>query len=224
MILASAGSGKTWQLTNRYIALMATQLRSGEPVTPERIVAVTFTRKAAGEFFDAILTKLAKAASDPEEAKQLGSDPEDPLSKILGSLTQAEYRILLRIFIQRMPRLFLGTLDSFFSNILRAFPSEFGLAGDFDIIDHHLSTVVRSDVYRHVFQRQPEQVPGAGQAQKDFMEAFRRAQLRKGRSPGAKRTRQAHRITSRSLSPRFAQGIVGAIKKRFGTENVPGLV
>ena len=62
MILASAGSGKTWQLTNRFIALMGQQLLAGQEIMPERIVAVTFTRKAAGEFFDAILIKLARAA------------------------------------------------------------------------------------------------------------------------------------------------------------------
>ncbi len=175
MILASAGSGKTWQLTNRYIALMAIQLRSGAPVAPERIVAVTFTRKAAGEFFDSILTKLAQAASDPGEAKKLASDPNDPLSSILGDLSQAEYRRLLRIFIRRMPQLFLGTLDSFFANILRAFPSEFGLAGDFEILDQHLANVVREEVYQAVFRRRQESIPGRGQAQKDFLEAFRRA-------------------------------------------------
>ena len=175
MILASAGSGKTWQLTNRYIGLMATQLRSGAPVTPERIVAVTFTRKAAGEFFDSILEKLAKAAADPEEGKNLASDAKDPLGAILGELTQAEYRLLLRIFIKKMPRLFLGTLDSFFSNILRAFPSEFGLAGDFEILDDHLAGVVRGEVYRSVFKRQPEYLKERGDSQKEFMEAFRRA-------------------------------------------------
>ncbi|MDF1811109.1 MAG: UvrD-helicase domain-containing protein [Verrucomicrobiales bacterium] len=175
MILASAGSGKTWQLTNRYIGLMATQLRSGAPVTPERIVAVTFTRKAAGEFFDSILEKLARAASDPNEGKNLASDAKDPLSAILGELTQAEYRLLLRIFIRKMPQLFLGTLDSFFSNILRAFPAEFGLAGDFEILDNHLAGTVRNDVYRSVFARQPEYIKGRGESQKEFMEAFRRA-------------------------------------------------
>ena len=56
MIRASAGSGKTFQLTNRFIRL----LLSGQ--APERIIALTFTRKAAGEFFEGILTKLAKAA------------------------------------------------------------------------------------------------------------------------------------------------------------------
>ena len=48
-ILASAGSGKTHALVTRYLQLLA----SGQ--APERIVALTFTRKAAGEFFDKLL-------------------------------------------------------------------------------------------------------------------------------------------------------------------------
>ena len=55
MIRASAGSGKTYQLTNRFIQLLV----CGQ--LPERIIALTFTRKAAGEFFAGILTKLAEA-------------------------------------------------------------------------------------------------------------------------------------------------------------------
>ena len=51
MILASAGSGKTYALTNRFVRLLA------NGAAPERIVALTFTRKAAGEFFDEILRK-----------------------------------------------------------------------------------------------------------------------------------------------------------------------
>lgn len=185
MILASAGSGKTWQLTNRFIALMAQQLLAGKEVRPERIVAVTFTRKAAGEFFDSILVKLAKAASDPAFAKSLVGDetvdPEvvnDPLRPIMRELSQADFRQLLRVFISRMPRLFLGTLDSFFSSILRSFPAEFGLAGDFEILSDHLGAVERERVYRMVFQRSlpglKTRAEGVG-AQKEFLEAFRRA-------------------------------------------------
>ena len=47
LILASAGSGKTYQLGNRVIGLVA----NGN--APEKIVALTFTRKAAGEFAEA---------------------------------------------------------------------------------------------------------------------------------------------------------------------------
>lgn len=185
MILASAGSGKTWQLTNRFIALMGQQLLAGQEVMPERIVAVTFTRKAAGEFFDSILVKLAKAASDEKFARSLVGDekidPEvlnDPLRPVLGRLSQADYRRLLRVFISRMPRLFLGTLDSFFSAILRSFPAEFGLAGDFEILSEHLANAERARVYQQVFRRT---LPGRkggkdGQAaQQEFLEAFRRA-------------------------------------------------
>ncbi len=192
MILASAGSGKTWQLTNRFIALMGQQLLAGKEVTPERIVAVTFTRKAAGEFFDSILMKLARAASDAEYAHMLAGDenvdPEvalDPLRPILRELTQADFRQLLRVFITRMPRLFLGTLDSFFSSILRSFPAEFGLAGEFEILSDHLAAVERERVYRMVFRRT---LPGfktdaaGAAAQQEFLEAFRRATFGKEES------------------------------------------
>lgn len=192
MILASAGSGKTWQLTNRFIALMGQQLLAGKEVMPERIVAVTFTRKAAGEFFDSILVKLAKAAADAGFAAGLAGDekidPEakdDPLRPILRELSCADYRQLLRVFISRMPRLFLGTLDSFFSGILRSFPAEFGLAGDFEILNDHLGAVERERVYRQVFQRA---LPGlksraeALAAQQEFLEAFRRATFGKEES------------------------------------------
>ena len=62
MIRASAGSGKTWQLSNRFLALMALG------VAPEKIIALTFTRKAAGEFTGRIMTRLAEGAESAEGA------------------------------------------------------------------------------------------------------------------------------------------------------------
>ncbi|MCB1206801.1 MAG: UvrD-helicase domain-containing protein, partial [Verrucomicrobiae bacterium] len=177
MILASAGSGKTWQLTNRYIALMALQLRSGQPVAPERILAATFTKKAAGEFFDSILLKLAEAASDPKKAAALAGDRDDPLAAVLATLTPEDYTRLLRVFISRLPRLFLGTLDSFFANLLRAFPAEFGLTGDFETMDDYRSALARAQVYESVFTRRPFSGKGEDPAQTAFLEAFRLATL-----------------------------------------------
>ncbi|MDQ8189432.1 UvrD-helicase domain-containing protein [Roseibacillus persicicus] len=173
MILASAGSGKTWQLTNRYIAIMARDLLAGIEPKPERILAVTFTRKAAGEFFDEILKKLAKGASSEEAAASLAGVPDEiqnPLYEVLSQLRKAHYRQLLLIFIQRMPRLFLGTLDSLFANIVRTFPAEFGLSGDFDILDEHQASLARNEVFRRVFELSSE----AGE-ESDFLEAFRLA-------------------------------------------------
>ena len=65
LIKASAGSGKTYQLTDRFIFLLLRDFK------PESIIALTFSRKAAGEFFDAILCKLAKAAKEDDERNQL---------------------------------------------------------------------------------------------------------------------------------------------------------
>ena len=65
VIQASAGSGKTHQLTNRYLALLV------GGAEPEAILAATFTRKAAGEILDRCLERLARAAADPVRGQQL---------------------------------------------------------------------------------------------------------------------------------------------------------
>jgi ATP-dependent helicase/nuclease subunit A len=159
MIFASAGSGKTYALTNRYIRLMALG------VPPERIIALTFTRKAAGEFFDAILEKLAEAATTPEQATRLAADIEIP------NLRAADFLGHLRTLVSDMHRLSLGTLDSFFSSILRNFPFEFGLSGGFEILDGHAADRARAAVYERVFRRDPRR----RQEQDDFLESFRLA-------------------------------------------------
>ena len=51
LVLASAGSGKTYPLSSRIIELLA----SGAP--PGDILASTFTRKAAGEILDRVLVR-----------------------------------------------------------------------------------------------------------------------------------------------------------------------
>ncbi|MBX3365521.1 MAG: UvrD-helicase domain-containing protein [Phycisphaeraceae bacterium] len=66
MILASAGSGKTYQLTTRLAAL----LLNGCP--PDRFLASTFTRKAAGEILSRVLARLARATLEGDHRRELG--------------------------------------------------------------------------------------------------------------------------------------------------------
>ena len=121
MIKASAGSGKTYQLGNRVIGLIA----SG--ADPREVVALTFTRKAAGEFADAILTKLARAAADAAESARLRSEL---------NLPDADFRAVLAKVVRTLPQLTLGTIDSFFARIVRGFQYEFGLTGgSFDLLE-----------------------------------------------------------------------------------------
>lgn len=160
MILASAGSGKTYALTNRFIRLLA------HGAKPERIAALTFTRKAAGEFFDEILKKLAHAAEDESAAGRLAREIEIP------TLRTADFLRLLREMTDAMHRLNLGTLDSFFARIVRAFPLELGLGGDFEVLQDHAAQAERRRVLRRMFAHPPAD---GGAARQDFIEAFKRA-------------------------------------------------
>lgn len=173
MILASAGSGKTYALTNRFVQLLA------GGAAPERIVALTFTRKAAGEFFDEILNKLARAARDPREAARIAAEIGEP------ALGEADFLRMLRAMTTAMHRLALGTLDSFFARVVRTFPLELGLGGDFEILQEHGARLERQRVLRRLFER------GGGdldEAQKEFIEAFKRATF------GAEEKRLAARL------------------------------
>src|SRR5882672_2410572 len=139
MILASAGSGKTFALTDRFVALLA------HGAAPERIAALTFTRKAAGEFFDEILRKLAGAAADEKAARKLAVNIEAP------ELTRTDFLRMLRTVTDAMHRLSLGTLDSFFARVVRAFPLELGLGGDFEVLQEHAARLERRRVLRRMF-------------------------------------------------------------------------
>ncbi len=136
-ILASAGSGKTYQLTTRYIGLLAAQYIESRDCFPERIIALTFTKKAAGEFFDSIVTKLSIAALDENAAADLAAGSAPPFDQILGQLSQSDYQLLLKRVVQSMPRLHLGTLDSFFASILQIYPESFGLSSETAILEDH---------------------------------------------------------------------------------------
>jgi len=162
MILASAGSGKTYALTNRIIRLLALG------AAPERIVALTFTRKAAGEFFDVILRKLAEAAADPARATSLAREIDCP------RLGCGDFLALLRAMVDAMPRLSFGTFDAFFARIVRTFPLELGLAGDFELLQEHAALVHRRRVLHRMFARAAGR-EGPDPQQRVFIEAFKQA-------------------------------------------------
>ena len=159
LILASAGSGKTYQLGNRVIGKIGK-----EGVDPERIVALTFTRKAAGEFADSLLTKLAKGSLDPREAKSVCED----ISAVI------DLPAVLEKVIRALPQLQFTTLDGFFSRIVRGFQYELGLTGGtFDLLEGERLKMAQEEILKSVLRdgfRQRE----------EFFHAFRKTSLGQG--------------------------------------------
>lgn len=109
LILASAGTGKTYRLTNRFLAL----LHRG--VEPERILATTFTRKAAGEILERVLERLLEGAEDPRKLAEL--------DRALGSpgISADACRSLLAKLTRNIDTLQVRTIDSFFVHLVRLF-------------------------------------------------------------------------------------------------------
>ncbi|MBO4303414.1 MAG: UvrD-helicase domain-containing protein [Lentisphaeria bacterium] len=125
-IMASAGTGKTFSLAMRYITL----LNAGVP--PGRILACTFTKKAAGEIFDKIAEELILLASSEEKAKERAE--QFPLLK-QGHFDAKRAGKILGTLLKSTEKLPIGTLDSFFVNIIRAFPLECGVFGELSIME-----------------------------------------------------------------------------------------
>lgn len=160
-ISASAGTGKTYRLAHRFIRL----IMLGE--SPEKIIAITFSRKAAGEIFDRVILLLVKAASNEHEAAEMNSR----LNRTGGGAEA--YRNALRKLLEVLPRSKVGTIDSFMVGVVRAFPYELGLDPGFDVFDSEGVDArrCRREALRIVLQG----VSGDEKARSNFFESYKYA-------------------------------------------------
>ena len=106
LLEASAGTGKTRVLVERYVNL----LRAG--VEPEHILAITFTRKAAAEMRQRILDRLREASR-------------------LSEIDAARWREIK----DRLGDIAISTIDAFCLALLREFPLEADVDPGFDLAD-----------------------------------------------------------------------------------------
>ena len=121
IIRASAGSGKTYTLTEEYLKFA---LR--EPDSFRHILAVTFTNKATAEMKNRIVGELYRL-SGGQESKHL-----QPLIAALG-ITETELRARAGSVLQKILHAYslfsVSTIDSFFQQIIRSFTREIGIQG-----------------------------------------------------------------------------------------------
>jgi len=123
-VSAPAGSGKTGLLTQRVLTLLA------YCDEPEEVLAITFTRKAAGEMQDRIMHALWQAADQPE--------PQDPHAQRTWQLAQ---RVLQRDrelqwnLLQSPQRLRVQTIDSLCRSITKQLPLASGIGAQPDTLE-----------------------------------------------------------------------------------------
>ena len=164
-IEASAGTGKTYTLSSLIVRILLGKY------LPNQVIATTFTRAAAAELKTRIRLRLVETLyffdtfqNKTEDDIQVHLQQEkDPLFKKV--LQDYAYRVdyakeRLKLVIDLLDELFVGTLDSFSQKILREFSFESGKIELADITDDAKSYTYQliHDVLREWIQAQPQNV------------------------------------------------------------------
>lgn len=118
---ASAGSGKTYNLTRTYISLL---LGSEDRYAYRHILAVTFTNKATSEMKARILKELHVLAKDTHNSPYLDYFVPERISSEAELQKRAE--CILVDILHDYSAFSISTIDRFFNHTLKAFSREIG--------------------------------------------------------------------------------------------------
>jgi len=163
---ASAGSGKTYQLTKEYLKLALGYPQPADP-TGERafrpdyfksILAITFTNDAAGEMKERIVGALRGFAQGgdtknddllAEVADELAAEGQLPARLATAEARQQEVRrraaATFQLVLYHYADFAVSTIDSFVQRIVTAFTRELGLPASFEV-ELDTDSVLRSAV------------------------------------------------------------------------------
>ncbi len=125
---ASAGSGKTFALTVRYITLLLLDAK------PNEILTLTFTNKAANEMSERIYNTLLTLGDDEAYLNAIINESELSKEEILG-----KKNFLIKSFTNA--HLTIYTIDKFINNILREFCGYIGISDDFEIKEDDIESL-----------------------------------------------------------------------------------
>jgi ATP-dependent exoDNAse (exonuclease V) beta subunit len=128
---ASAGSGKTFTLVQEYLRLI---LKSGDVYRFKRIMAMTFTNKAAFEMKERVikaLNQLARQASesDLKYAKAISENFHMSLEELQEKAEKA-----LSAMLHNYSDLNIQTIDKFNVRLIRSFIRDLNMSNDFEVL------------------------------------------------------------------------------------------
>src|SRR5664279_3382801 len=143
---ASAGSGKTYRLTEIYLSAI---FRS--KYNYRKILAVTFTNKATAEMKSRILDHLSRLAGGKESEYLPGLLAATGKSE---ELIRSEAKEILTSILHDFSRFSVSTIDSFFQKVLRSFTREIGIHSGYNVeLDH---TVILSNAIDEMIESASE--------------------------------------------------------------------
>lgn len=142
-VSASAGTGKTQVLSARVLRL----LLSGVPAA--NILCITFTKLAAAEMQERVLSRLAYWAR--ADAAGLAADLA-ALGEAVDEAGQARARRLFAQLLDGPQGLAVQTIHAFAQSLIGSFPVEAGVAPGFATLDDRAGQGLRRDVLRHAIE------------------------------------------------------------------------
>ena len=128
VLTASAGAGKTYALTHRYVRLLLSNAVPHNAL--QNVLAITFTNNAAAEMKQRILTLLKLAAfGDSKVLQELHSGLPDEQGEI-----QSKAAWLVDIILDNFSDFQVKTIDSFMSTVFKSSSLDYGYHPDFEIL------------------------------------------------------------------------------------------
>jgi ATP-dependent exoDNAse (exonuclease V) beta subunit len=127
---ASAGSGKTYTLVRDYLVLL---LDPKKATSFQRILAITFTNKAAGEMKDRVLQYLVQfATTDPRQSDDMREYLMAETGLSDADLKERSLDVLQQI-LKDYGSFNIKTIDSFTNKLIKSFAFDLGLSMDFEV-------------------------------------------------------------------------------------------
>jgi ATP-dependent helicase/nuclease subunit A len=148
VLAASAGTGKTHALVGVVVHLLVGG-RAGGAVDPARIVATTFSRKAASEIRARVATEVERLANAPASSVYAAG-----LREAIGArASDAELAKRARKARARLPHARFGTLHSFATGIVQRYAVELGLGPGFELATEADARARADDAIARAFER-----------------------------------------------------------------------
>lgn len=147
---SSAGSGKTTALIQIFLKL---SLRSDNPSQFKKLLAITFTNKAAGEMKDRFISELDKISNTTLDYSE-GNFMIDWLLKELAidiETLRNRARSTFQRALQDYDDIAISTIDRFNHRLIRSFSRELGIPSDFEV-SMQINELYRDAVLRVIEQ------------------------------------------------------------------------